>query len=195
MIDFSSYESARNGAVSFLTGGGAEALVNAFNNTYDNPSWRLQHATKDDAEDNIKTGNLDYQRDLHKLQLEQQFLTEQTARNNSFNAEQARIAREENRYLASTQYQRAKQDLINSGLNPYLAYSQGGNSVGSVASASASPSASPNSSITASGQGYAQLLNTAINGMFGLASSAIGGLFGIGRAKIPNVSYSFTRRY
>lgn len=183
------------GQVPFLVGGGAETLNDIWANTYGNNNWALQHATADQAKDNLKTGNLDYQRDLHKLQLEQQFLTEQTARNNAFNAEQARIAREENRYLASTQYQRAKQDLINSGLNPYLAYSQGGNSVGSVASASASPSASPNSSITASGHGYAQLLNTAINGMFGLASSAIGGLFGIGRAKIPNVSYSFMRRY
>lgn len=155
---------------------------------YGNDKYRLTHATSDMATDNLATGNLDFSRDLYKLGLEQDFLRDQTALNNAFNAEQARLVREENRYLSSTQYQRAKQDMVKAGLNPYLAYGNGGNAVGSVANASASPSSSPNSSITASGAGYAHLLGQTISAMSNIASSTINGFFGLSRAKIPNIS-------
>lgn len=55
---------------------------------------------------------------------------------NAFNAEQARINRQWQEKMANTAYQRAMQDLRKAGLNPILAYTNGGASVGSGATAS-----------------------------------------------------------
>lgn len=59
--------------------------------------------------------------------------------NNAFNAEQAGLNRDFQREMSNTQYQRAVTDMKAAGLNPMLAYSQGGAGTpsGSAASASA----------------------------------------------------------
>lgn len=81
--------------------------------------------------------------------------------NNAFNAEQAQLNREfqnnmfyssaqYNKTMAETQYQRAVGDMKSAGLNPMLAYSQGGN---------ASPSVAAPSGNAASASGNVSLLN------------------------------------
>ena len=54
----------------------------------------------------------------------------------NFNAEQAALQRQWAENMSATQYRRAVNDLQKAGLNPMLAYSQGGANVGSGASAS-----------------------------------------------------------
>ena len=108
-----------------------------------------------------------------------------------FNADQAKINRDYQYMMASTQYQRAMQDMKKAGLNPILAYSQGGSGIpgGSTASVGGT-SISPTSMSSASGQmasGGLLGANTAsessysgqmeyMSGMLGLISAFLGSL-------------------
>lgn len=73
------------------------------------------------------------------------FNAQQAELNRAFNAEQADINRSYQTEMSSTAYQRAVQDMQSAGLNPMLAYMQGGASTptGSMASGSAASAASP----------------------------------------------------
>lgn len=64
---------------------------------------------------NQLTGDLDFQRQLDLMQIEHSFSAEEAKKNRDYQTE-----------MSNTAYQRAVEDLRKAGLNPYLAYQQGG---------------------------------------------------------------------
>lgn len=70
-------------------------------------------------------------------QINRDFQSAQAAAANQFNAEQAQIQRDWQERMSNTAYQRSVADMRAAGINPILAYSQGGASTPSGSSASA----------------------------------------------------------
>lgn len=93
---------------------------------------------------------------------------EQAELNRQFNADEAQKARNWAEKMSNTSYQRAVKDLQDAGLNPILAYSQGGASTPSSSSATGS-SASYN---TGGGDTLSSLLN-AFSNLFSSASGIL----------------------
>lgn len=94
------------------------------------------------------------------------FNQEQARLNREFNAEEAQKARDFSERMSSTAYQRAVLDLQKAGLNPILAYQQGGAST-PTSSAASGQNASYN---VGGGDSFTDLLNSFAN----LVSSATG---------------------
>lgn len=93
---------------------------------------------------------------------------------NSFNASEAQKQRDFEERMSSTAYQRAVQDMQKSGINPVLAFSQGGASTPSGSSASSGyiTSSRANSGRGFSNQGsLGSLIGTLLNVVAGLYSS------------------------
>lgn len=83
-----------------------------------------------------QSAQLAFQRDLAQMREGNAFTASQNQLNRDFNSSEAQKQRDFEERMASTQYQRAVEDMKKSGLNPILAYSNGGSSVPSGAAAS-----------------------------------------------------------
>lgn len=116
-----------------------------------------------------------------------------------FEADQAKISRDWQENMSNTSYQRAMADLKASGLNPILAYTQGGAATTSGATASGR-SASGSSASGSAMSGHMANVDTstvkdivvqAISSVGQLASSTVKGLFQM--ASRPSYNYSYSR--
>ncbi|UPW41619.1 DNA pilot protein [Peromfec virus RodF8_38] len=90
--------------------------------------------------------------------------------NNNFNALEAQKSRDWQEYMSNTSYQRAVQDMQKAGINPILAYSNGGASTPSGSTASASGGHSPNNGASAPGA-----LRGLITGLVKIVAGAVSG--------------------
>lgn len=111
--------------------------------------------------DNVMLGTVDYERELAQMQMQ-----------NSFNAWQSNLAWERQKENAQSQYQWAVEDMRKAGLNPYLAYSNGGNQVGSVPTASNSGFSSQNKSRQTSSL-IGGILTSLLGGAFKVATTSM----------------------
>ncbi len=110
--------------------------------------------------DNRLSGNLDYARELELQSI-----------SNAFNASEAQKSRDFSERMSSSAYQRAIADMKAAGLNPSLAFSQGGASTPSSASASAASAHAGRS-----GEGWREIgniLTSLLGGAFRVATTSM----------------------
>lgn len=110
---------------------------------------------------------------------------QQSALTRQFNMTEAQKQRDFEELMSNTAYQRATEDMRKAGLNPYLAYSNGGAST--PTGASASQSSSPTANSGNNGKVFGNLVKSALE----IASSIVGVASGV---PVPKATFGFGKK-
>lgn len=126
--------------------------------------------------DNRLSGNLDYARELELQSISNAFSASEAEKTRAFNASEAQKARDFSERMSSSAYQRAMADMKAAGLNPALAFSQGGAATPSASVASANSAHGASAHAGRSGEGWREIgniLTSLLGGAFRVATTSM----------------------
>jgi hypothetical protein len=133
--------------------------TNSSDNNSDNQNVSISDSDYATSAKNVDENALNYLGQGVKSDSQHSYVLQKDAQ--LYNSEEARLNREFQEYMSNTSYQRAVQDMIAAGINPALAYQQGGASTPSGSAASTSANSGSSRSMVSTLIGG--LLNSAIN--------------------------------